>query len=71
LAKNKKTKVVFLYLPALDKTAMPRNFTQLAVQGGILDPRTLLQPAGLWQNVDHLNYFGAQKLSTWVAESLQ
>ncbi len=42
----------------------------MAGQGPMLVPEAVIRDPGLWQNVDHLNYYGAFALSRWTAAQL-
>jgi hypothetical protein len=70
LARDKGTRVVFLYLPAPDTKRLPRVVRWLDAYGPLLDAREALQSSGYWQNADHLNVYGARVLSEWVATAI-
>ena len=70
LAKRHSVQVVFLYLPFLDEPGLPQHRAWLERQAKIMVPTEIIHDSSIWQNADHLNYSGAQKLSAWVADQL-
>ncbi|MEW5787680.1 MAG: hypothetical protein AB1899_07485 [Pseudomonadota bacterium] len=70
LAHQHGAEVKFLYLPVFGATSPPRAYAHLGVAGELLDPRTPLRSEALWLNGDHLNYYGANTLTDWVADQL-
>ena len=70
LAKSQGVRVVFLYLPFLEGPGMPQHAAWINSMGQIMTPTKIIGNAALWQNADHLNYFGALALSDWVAGEL-
>jgi len=70
LAEQHSVKVVFMYLPFLGADPEPDNRDLLEGRGRLVLPTTILTDEKLWQNADHLNFYGAQVLSLSLANSL-
>jgi hypothetical protein len=70
LAERRSVKVVFMYLPHLDAQPAPDRSVWFAQRGEVLVPADVIGNAGFWQNADHLNFYGANALSTWLATKL-
>jgi hypothetical protein len=70
LAQEHSVKVVFLYLPFLGAAATPDNKVKLMQYGPIFVPDTIIGNASFWQNADHLNFYGATELSSWIVPRL-
>jgi len=59
-----------MYLPFLGADPEPVNRDLLEGRGRLVLPTTILTDEKLWQNADHLNFYGAQVLSLSLANSL-
>lgn len=70
MAERRSVKVVFMYLPQLDAKLAPHRGAWFAQRGEILVPADVIANPGLWQNADHLNVYGANALSAWLATCL-
>jgi hypothetical protein len=70
LAREKGVRVVFLYLPFWKGPAQPIHSSMLTPAGRILHPVDILADPSIWQNEEHLNVFGARRISEWVAKEL-
>jgi hypothetical protein len=70
LTRKHGVKLVFLYIPYLDAPHSPERTDWMAAKGPMLVSKAVIHDAGLWQNADHLNYYGAVVLSRWTAAQL-
>jgi hypothetical protein len=70
LARAHGVKLVFLYIPYLDAPDAPERTAWMVGKGPMLVPKPVMHDAALWQNADHLNYYGALALSRWTAQQL-
>lgn len=71
LAQQHSVKLVFMYLPFLGADPVPERQAWLAQRGDVIVPLAVIADEKLWQNADHLNFYGARTLSTWLAAMLQ
>jgi hypothetical protein len=70
MAERRSVKLVFMYLPHLDAPIAPERSAWFARRGEVLVPGDVIGNAGFWQNADHLNFYGANALSAWLATEL-
>jgi len=70
LANHHAVQVVFLYIPFLNAPDKPSHSSWIKKFGDMLVPLEIIKEESLWQNADHLNYYGANKLSDWTAGKL-
>lgn len=70
LASSHGVEVVFLYLPYYQGPKMPIGHEYLVTKGRVIVPYEVFSTSSYWQNVDHLNFSGANYLSVWVGETL-
>lgn len=70
LAQSHSVNLIFLYLPYLDAPVMPAEYNRLRTFGTVIAFDDVLNNPKLWQNADHLNYYGAQALSTVIAPKI-
>jgi hypothetical protein len=70
LASRQGVGITFLYLPFFRGPENPKDYQFLASRGPILSPTEVLADPSSWQNVDHLNFPGANSLSDWVGNAL-
>ncbi len=73
LAQDNKVKLLFLYLPAYGVPQMQPNKTEELRQYApvLLPPAKILDNPHFWHDENHLNRWGAQALSEWLARELQ
>jgi len=70
LARAHGTGVVFLYTPRFGGPPEPPPYARLAGRAELINPWPRLQDVGLWGDVTHLNWDGAQRLTDFVAAAL-
>lgn len=70
LARAKDVEIVFLYLPFFHGPEQPEAANFALNYGSILSPTEILGDPRVWQNADHLNFGGANRLSVWVGQQL-
>ena len=71
LARSKNVPVKFLYIPSyhgLSRPALAQHYAEYAPIW--YPPAGLLGNANFWQDGNHLNYFGATQLSSWLGQKL-
>jgi hypothetical protein len=70
LAREKNVHVTFLYLPFFHGPAEPLEARYYRAYGDTVTPRETLADASVWLNPDHLNVFGARRVSQWIGATL-
>ena len=70
LAERQSVRLVFLYLPFLGAEPVPEHQSWFAQHGELIVPLAVIDDEKLWQNADHLNFYGANTLSAWLAATL-
>jgi hypothetical protein len=70
LAKTRGVEVSFLYLPFYKGPRQPVANDFFRSRGTIFTPAAILDDPGAWQNEDHLNFDGANRLSDWIGKAL-
>ena len=71
LANAKGTKVVLLYLPRYGGPDVPPSYREVfADRAPLINPKPLLNSYTYWSDVPHLNWFGAERVTDYVADAL-
>ena len=71
MCKEKKVKIIFLYLPSYGYYAKPKEYDTYIKYGKvILPPREILDKKENWSDEQHLNITGASELSIWLVNHL-
>jgi hypothetical protein len=70
LAQQKRVPVRFLYLPAYGQPDLPYDMTLYEGRGEIITVNDILTRQENWEDVDHLNFYGAAEVSARVGKLL-
>ena len=70
LARSHGTGVVFLYTPRYGSARLPPAYARYADRVALINPWSSLQEYSLWSDDTHLNWYGAKRMTDFVAQAL-
>lgn len=71
LAREHGTRVIFLYTPRYGGPPSPSPYEQYAARADLINPWPLIHDYPNWKDANHMNWFGAQIMTDYVADELR
>ncbi len=71
LAREHGTRVIFLYTPRYGGPQSPSPYAQYAARADLINPWPLIHDYPYWKDENHMNWFGAQIMTDYVADELR